>query len=205
MAIVIPRPYSLILAYIISAWRDHSVLIHSGQETWYLLHSLNHHRLGVNYARFIDKRRFITSSLDRTVVISQIEDNGDTTAIQTIRTINLVRAHAVDIELASESTLIISTSDRQILLYDIASGDLLHSYKTADSYELITLGNVGLSKTLTFPPLTKIRTLGSPAAQGQVRFRSLLAGAGNDKVSAPDVEDIDDSLFVSMTMRRVLW
>jgi len=76
---------------------------------------------------------------------------------------------------------VISTSDRQVLLYDIASGDLLHTYKTADSSELITLSNIGLSKSMTFPPLMKVRTMGSPIPQGQVRFRSLLAGAGNDK------------------------
>lgn len=147
------------------------------------MHSLNNHRLGVNYARFHDSRKVITSSLDRTVVIYQLEDSGDSNGVQILRTINLARAHAVDIELASESTLVISTSDRQVLMYDITSGDLLHAYKTADSSELITLGNIGLSKTLTFPPLMKIKTLGSPVPQGQIRLRSLLAGAGNDKVS----------------------
>jgi hypothetical protein len=69
-------------------------------------------------------------------------------------------------------------------MYDITTGDLLHAYKTADSSELITLGNIGLSNTLTFPPLMKVRTLGSPVPQGQIRPRSLLAGAGNDKVAS---------------------
>jgi WD40 repeat protein len=158
------------------------VLVHCGQKKWNLLHSLNNHRLAVNYARFYDKQKFITASLDRTVVIRQLEKTDNSTAIQTIRTINLARAHAVDIEVVSESTLIVSTSDRQILTYDINSGDLLHAYKTADSSELITLGNVGLSKSLTFPPLMKVKTMGSPIPQGQIRLRSLLAGAGNDKV-----------------------
>ena len=67
----------LILAYIISAWRDHTVLVHSGQDTWQLVHSLNNHRLAVNYARFHDKRKFITSSLDRTVVLYQLDESGD--------------------------------------------------------------------------------------------------------------------------------
>lgn len=158
------------------------MLVHAGNDTWQLLHSLNCHRLGVNYARFHDKRKFITTSLDRTVVIYQFEDSGESSGIQTLRTINLARAHAVDVELASNSTLIISTSDRQVLMYDITSGDLVHAYKTADSSELITLGNIGLSKTLTFPPLMKVKALGSPVPQGQIRLRSLLAGAGNDKV-----------------------
>ena len=86
-------------------------------------------------------------------------------------------------EFASESTLVISTSDRQVLTYDITSGDLLHAYKTSDSSELITLGNIGLSKPYTFPPLMKMRTMGSPVPQGAIRLRSLVAGAGNDKVS----------------------
>lgn len=86
-------------------------------------------------------------------------------------------------EFASESTLVISTSDRQVLTYDITSGDLLHAYKTSDSSELITLGNIGLSKPLAFPPLMKMRSLGSPIPQGAIRLRSLVAGAGNDKVS----------------------
>ena len=68
----------LIVAYIISAWRDHTVLVHSGNDTWRLRHSLNYHRLGVNYARFHDKRKFITSSLDRTVVIYQFDESGET-------------------------------------------------------------------------------------------------------------------------------
>lgn len=165
-------------AYIISAWRDRSVLVHSGSETWELRHSLSHHRLGVNYSRFFDQRKFITSSLDRTVVIQEIEAGSG--AIETIRTIHLARTHAVDVEIAADS-LIISTSDRQILLYDLTSGDLLHAYKSADSSELITLGNIGLSKSLTFPPLMKVKTVGSPAPQGQTRSRTLLAGAGNDK------------------------
>jgi len=168
-------------AYIISAWRDHTVLVHSGRETWQLKHALTHHRLGVNYARFFDQKRFITSSLDRTVAIHEIDDSQGTTVIQTVRTINLARTHAVDIEITAES-LIISTSDRQILTYDMSSGDLLHAYKSADSSELVTLGNIGLSKSLNFPPLTKTKTLGSPAPQGQIRSRTLLAGAGNDKV-----------------------
>jgi WD40 repeat protein len=189
------------LAYIISAWRDHSVLVHAGHDTWQLFHSLNNHRLGVNYARFHVKRKFITTSLDRTVVIYQLEDSGESSGVQTIRTINLARAHAVDVELASDSTLIISTSDRQVLMYDITSGDLVHAYKTADSSELITLGNIGLSKTLTFPPLMKVKALGSPVPQGQIRLRSLLAGAGNDKVSLPS-ENYLCSLFVSMIMKR---
>jgi hypothetical protein len=78
--------------------------------------------------------------------------------------------------------MVISTSDRQVLTYDVSSGDLLHAYKTADSSDMITLGNIGLSKTFLFPPLMKVKTMGSPVPQGQVRPRSLLAGAGNDKV-----------------------
>jgi len=159
------------------------------------MHSLINHRLGVNYARFHDKRKFITSSLDRTVVIYQLEDNAESIGVQTIRTVNLARAHAVDIELATETNLVISTSDRQVLMYDITSGDLLHAYKTADSSELVTLGNIGLSKNLTFPPLMKIKALGSPVPQGQVRLRSLLAGAGNDKVSL-SVNHTNSSPFV---------
>ena len=159
------------------------MLIHSGQETWKLLHSLTNHRLAVNYARFHDKRKFITSSLDRTVVLYQLEESGDTVSVETLRTINLARAHAVDVEFASETTLIISTSDRQVLMYDMTSGDLLHAYKTSDSTELVTLGNIGLSQTLAFPPLMKIKSLGSPVSQSQIRLRTLLAGAGNDKVS----------------------
>jgi WD40 repeat protein len=155
------------------------VLVHAGQRAWQLTHSLSHHRLGVNYSRFYDKRKFITSSLDRTVVIGQLDN---TEEAEIVKTIHLARTHAVDIEVHSESTLVISTSDRQVLLYDVASGDLLHAYKTADSSELITLSNIGLSKSMTFPPLMKVRTMGSPIPQGQVRFRSLLAGAGNDKV-----------------------
>jgi WD40 repeat protein len=164
-------------ASIISAWRDHTVLVHAGREQWRLVHSLNHHRLGVNYARFYDTQKFITSSLDRTVVIGQLADEPEI-----VRTIHLARTHAVDIELHSDTTLVISTSDRQVLMYDIASGDLLHTYKSGDSSEMITLGNIGLSKSLTFPPLMKTRTMGSPVPQGQIRLRSLLAGAGNDKV-----------------------
>jgi len=159
------------------------VLVHSGHDTWRLTNSLNHHRLGVNYARFYDRQKFITSSLDRTIVISQLEESDNTNAVQSLRTINLARAHAVDMEFASETTLVVSTSDRQILLYDISSGDLLHAYKTADSSELITLGNIGLSKPLTFPPLMKVKAIGSPVPQGQIRLRSLIAGAGNDKVT----------------------
>jgi WD40 repeat protein len=157
------------------------VLVHSGRTTWRFKTSVNQHRLGVNYARFYDTRKFITSSLDRTVIVHEMEINAETTAVQTVRTINLARTHAVDIEVSGES-LIISTSDRQILLYDICSGDLLHAYKSADSYELITLGNIGLSKSLTFPPLMKVKSLGSPVSQNQTRSRLLLAGAGNDKV-----------------------
>lgn len=190
------------LAYILSAWRDHTVLVHSGQDTWRLMHSLNSHRLAANYARFHDKRKFITSSLDRTVVIYQLEDSGESTGIQIIRTINLARAHAVDIEVASDSTLVISTSDRQILMYDITSGDLLRAYKTADSSELITLGNIGLSKTFTFPPLMKPKTLGSPVPQGQIRLRSLLAGAGNDKVHLSSQEMLIYSLSVSTITKQ---
>src|SRR5579862_748205 len=174
-------------AYVISAWRDHTVLVHSGRETWQLKHALNHHRLGVNFARFFEYRKFITSSLDRTVVIHEITESQGEAFIQPIRTIHLARTHAVDIEVTADS-LAISTSDRQVLLYDLATGDLLHAYKSADSSELVTLGNIGLSKSLMFPPLTKLKSLsspGSPAAQGQPRPRTLLAGAGNDKVPLP--------------------
>jgi WD40 repeat protein len=157
-------------------------LVHTGREKWKLSQSLNNHRLGVNYARFYDKCKFITSSLDRTVVLSQIEETEGIIGVQTIRTINLARSHAVDIEMASESNIVISTSDRQVLTYDISSGDLLHAYKTADSSDMITLGNMGISKTFLFPPLMKVKTMGSPVPQGQVRPRSLLAGAGNDEV-----------------------
>jgi hypothetical protein len=165
------------------------------------MHSLNNHRLGVNYARFHNKRKFITSSLDRTVVIYQLDDDAESTGIRTIRTINLARAHAVDIELATESNLVISTSDRQVLMYDVTSGDLLHAYKTTDSSELVTLGNIGLSKILAFPPLMKIKALGSPVPQGQIRLRSLLAGAGNDKVSLSR-KPTDLSLFVFTTTKQ---
>jgi len=178
------------------------VLVHSGQDTWRLTTSLNHHRLGVNYARFYDKRKFVTSSLDRTIVISQFEESENTTGVQSIRTINLARAHAVDMEFASDTTLVVSTSDRQVLLYDISSGDLLHAYKTADSSELITLGNVGLSKPFTFPPLMKVRAIGSPVPQGQVRLRSLIAGAGNDKVPRLARKYTNCSQFVSMITKR---
>jgi WD40 repeat protein len=174
-----------VIAHIISAWRDHTVLVHTGREKWKLSQSLNNHRLGVNYARFYDKCKFITSSLDRTVVLSQIEETEGIIGVQIIRTINLARSHAVDIEMASESNIVISTSDRQVLTYDISSGDLLHAYKTADSSDMITLGNMGISKTFLFPPLMKVKTMGSPVPQGQVRPRSLLAGAGNDKVLPP--------------------
>jgi WD40 repeat protein len=184
MAKVLPTMIHLTEACIISAWRDHTLLVHTGRDTWQLIHTLNNHRLAVNYARFYDKQKFITSSLDRTVVISQFEDSEVQRKIETIRTVHLGRTHAVDIEVTSQSKLVISTSDRQVLMYDITTGDLLHAYKTADSSELITLGNIGLSNTLTFPPLMKVRTLGSPVPQGQIRPRSLLAGAGNDKVSS---------------------
>jgi hypothetical protein len=143
------------------------------------MNSLTHHRLGVNYARFFDKQRFITASFDRTVIIGQLDN---TVGPQIVKTLHLARTHAVDIEVHSQTTLVISTSDRQVLTYDISSGDLLHAYKSADSSELITLGNIGLSTPLTFPPLMKTRTMGSPVPQGQIRLRSLLAGAGNDKV-----------------------
>jgi WD40 repeat protein len=179
------------------------VLVHCGEESWQLIQSLNYHRLGVNYARFYDRHKFITASLDRTVVISQLETNEDSTAVQTIRIINLARAHAVDIEFASETTLIVSTSDRQILMYDVTSGDLIHAYKTADSSELITLGNIGLSKPLIFPPLMKVKALGSPIPQGQIRLRSLLAGAGNDKVNRCD-KIANYSLSVSTIKRLAL-
>ena len=178
------------------------MLVHSGNDTWRLTNSLNHHRLGVNYARFYDKRKFVTSSLDRTIVVSQLEESEDTTAVQSLRTINLARAHAVDMEFASDTTLVVSTSDRQILLYDISSGDLLHAYKTADSSELVTLGNIGLSKPLTFPPLMKVRAIGSPVPQGQVRLRSVIAGAGNDKVPPLERNHADWSQFVSMITKR---
>jgi hypothetical protein len=36
--------------------------------------------------------------------------------------------------------------------------------------------------------LMKTKTLGSPVPQGAPRLRSLLAGAGNDKVSSVDVQ-----------------
>jgi len=158
------------------------VLLYTGRDSWKLTQTLHNHRLGVNYARFYDKLKFVTSSLDRTVILSQIEETEGSIGIQIIRTIHLARTHAVDIEMASESNIIISTSDRQVLTYDITSGDLLHAYKTADSSDMITLGNIGLSKTFLFPPLMKVKTMGSPVPQGQVRPRSLLAGAGNDKV-----------------------
>jgi WD40 repeat protein len=163
-------------------------MVHVGVDTWRLRHTLTHHRLGVNYLRFHGTQKFITSSLDRNVVLCQVDDDGETTDVQTYRSINLARAHAVDMQFSSDTTLVISTSDRQILTYDVTSGDLLHAYKTADSSELITLGNIGLSKTLTFPPLMKTKTLGSPVPQGAPRLRSLLAGAGNDKVSSVDVQ-----------------
>ena len=163
------------------------MLVHAGVDIWHVCHTLNNHRLGVNYARFHDTKRFITSSFDRNVVLCQLEDDGETPGIQTLRTINLARAHAVDMHFSSDTTLVISTSDRQILTYDITSGDLLHAYKTADSSELITLGNVGLSRPLTFPPLMKTKSLGSPVPQGAPRLRNLLAGAGNDKVPTPFV------------------
>jgi WD40 repeat protein len=115
--------------------------------------------------------------LDRTVILHEIDQD----TVQTIRTIHLARTHAVDIEVSGGS-LLISTSDRQILLYDISSGDLLHAYKSADSSELVTLGNIGLSKSLIFPPLMKAKSVGSPVSQGHFRSRLLLAGAGNDKV-----------------------
>jgi hypothetical protein len=102
--------------------------------------------------------------------------------VKTLRTINLARAHAVDVEMIAESTVVVSTSDRQVVIYDIASGELVHSYKTSDSTELVTLGNIGLSRLFSFPPLMKTRTVGSPIPQGQIRLRSVLAGAGNDKV-----------------------
>jgi WD40 repeat protein len=178
--------------------------VHVGVDTWRLRHTLNSHRLGVNYARFHDTKKFITSSLDRNVVLSQLEDDGDTTAIQTLRIINLARAHAVDMQFSSDTTLAISTSDRQILMYDVASGDLLHAYKTADSSELITLGNISLSRTLTFPPLMKTKTLGSPVPQGAPRLRNLLAGAGNDKVSFHSAVSwfLMGSPFASTTTKR---
>ena len=161
------------------------MLVHTGVETWSLCYTLNHHRLGVNYARFYDTRKFVTSSFDRNVVLCQVKEDGEPAGIQILRTINLARAHAVDMHFSSDTALVISTSDRQILTYDVTSGDLLHAYKTADSSELITLGNIGLSRTLTFPPLMKTKSLGSPVPQGAPRLRNLLAGAGNDKVPTP--------------------
>jgi len=174
-------------------------LVYTGSDKWKLSQSLNNHRLGVNYARFYDKSKFITSSLDRNVVLCQIEENEGITGVQTLRTIHLARTHAVDIEMASESNLVISTSDRQVLTYDISSGDLLHAYKTADSSDMITLGNIGISRTFLFPPLMKVKTMGSPVPQGQVRPRSLLAGAGNDKVIPHLSKKANQSQFEYMT------
>ena len=184
------------------------MLVHSEnqQNGFRQLHALNYHRLAVNYSRFYSPLHFITSSLDRTVVINHLDTTSESSALQTLRTINLARAHAVDIQLISSTTILISTSDRQILVYDIGSGDMLHNYKTTmDSSELVTLGNVGLSSILMLPPLMKARGLGSPIPQGQARFRPLLAGAGNDKVPPFYLSNVaDHSLFVYMTMTQEL-
>jgi hypothetical protein len=78
---------------------------------------------------------------------------------------------------------VVSTSDRQILRYDISSGDLLHAYKTADSSELITLGFIKTTH-IPSPHEIKVKAIGSPVPQGQIRLRSLIPGAGNDKVAS---------------------
>lgn len=129
----------------------------------------------------------MTCSLDRTVAIGELVDDprvygGKSPII--IRTIHLSRAHAVDIQYIPDSTiLLVSTSDRQVQVFDMSTGENLSSYKaTADSTDLISLSAVDLSNSFGFPPVARLRPSISPnSPQSRVRKRKLLGAGANDK------------------------
>ncbi|KAI5791626.1 WD40-repeat-containing domain protein [Peziza echinospora] len=139
---------------IVSCARDRTIQVFQQVlDVWTLAQTLDDHTASVSKVLLLEGgSRLLSCSTDRTIVIRELvqkETDGITTsAYIPIRTL-ITKASPLHMTLVSDSLphLIVSTTDRQILKFDMNTGKTLHSFKTTDeSGDAVVMDCIGLSK-----------------------------------------------------------
>lgn len=143
---------------ITSSSRDRTAQVfHKDAEGWTLTQTLDDHTASVNRVLLLDSgNKLLTCSADRTIVIRELcrreAINGSITmAYVPVRTLT-TKASPVHMTPLSDSTLIVSTMDRQIQKFDLNTGKGFGSFKATDeSGDAVVMDSVTVSKDKGFP------------------------------------------------------
>ncbi|KAF2090423.1 WD40 repeat-like protein [Saccharata proteae CBS 121410] len=124
--------------FIASSGRDRTVQVFQKTDSWSLLQTLDEHVGAVTGLLFTsDGQRLVSASSDRTIVVrdyaSRDEDGKTVMAYLILRTITLkATASSLILDADRDDTVLVSTIDRHVHRYDLASGQAIKSFKTSD-------------------------------------------------------------------------
>lgn len=143
---------------IASCSRDRTVQVfHKNADGWVLTQTLDDHTASVSRVLLLDSgNRLLSCSADRTIVIRELcrreAINGTITmAYLPVRTLT-TKASPVHMTPLSDSTLIVSTMDRQIQKFDLNTGKSVHCFRATDeSGDAVVMDAVTVSKDRGFP------------------------------------------------------
>ena len=111
-----------------------------------LLQTLDDHAAAVGDVQFLDQITLLSISSDRTMIVRKsIRGDEQPIFFFSVRVITL-KASPISLTVvpAEPSVVLVSTSDRQILRYNVSSGQLLHCFKASDP----TTGNSVIMSSL---------------------------------------------------------
>lgn len=143
---------------ITSCSRDRTVQVfHKTADGWVLTQTLDDHTASVSRVLLLENgNKLLSCSADRTIVIRELcrreAINGTVTvAYLPIRTLT-TKASPVHMTPLTDSTLIVSTMDRQIQKFDLNTGKSVHCFRATDeSGDAVVMDAVTVSKDRGFP------------------------------------------------------
>lgn len=143
---------------IASCSRDRTVQVfHKNADGWVLTQTLDDHTASVSRVLLLESgNKLLSCSADRTIVIRELcrreAINGTITmAYLPVRTLT-TKASPVHMTPLSDSTLIVSTMDRQIQKFDLNTGKSVHCFRATDeSGDAVVMDAVTVSKDKGFP------------------------------------------------------
>ena len=163
---------------VISCGRDHMIQIFEKQvDGLSLVQTIDQHVSSVNRISLLgDKPLLVSLSSDRTVNISSLASLGDSKAFVNVQTIMLKHSPlSCALNPQDSGTLIITTADKQCLLYQIVTGQMISATKLLDDGGPVTMQSLTLRRYVIDGRLKSV-LFGNSAKS--IRVHDLETGAG---------------------------
>ncbi|PLB47812.1 hypothetical protein P170DRAFT_447702 [Aspergillus steynii IBT 23096] len=167
-----------------SCGRDRMVqLFQKSDEDFQLIQTMDDHVGAVNQLLFInDGELLLSGSADRTIRVRNRvtrEDNGATAIAYLVSKVITLKASPVSMALSPEDAniLVVSTIDRCVQQYDISTGRLLHSFRSADSDSSDTVIMGALTVTEEVPGQSPKLLVGMSGTDKSIRLYDIERGA----------------------------